>query len=207
MLELRLYHSIPPFPRMKFFISLIASLTAAAVLGSCQQQKAYPVFFLVQDSNTVTEAADSTSARMIVKFNGVTYTRMPIMSLDHFEKFQSHVNPDGSYGVTLYARKEWRNRLYYNTVDKSGMLMLPVVNGLAMEPMRITPVNDGVLVIWNGLNGYDLKMISRTVDPIHPELEEKRYKKKNPRPLPKKPEDVKNQTRDFTGRTVGEIYG
>ena len=86
------------------------------------------------------------------------------------------------------------------------MLMLPVVNGLAMEPMRITPVNDGVLVIWNGLNGYDLKQISRTVEPIDEELEKKRYKKENPRPIPKKPEDVKRQTRDFTGRTVGELF-
>ncbi len=173
----------------------------------CQQgQRAYPVYFLVQDSNTVTEAADSTSAKMIVRYKGTTYTRMPIMSLDHFEKYQSHLNPDGSYGVTLYARKEWRNRLYYNTVEKRGMLMLPVVNGLAMEPMRISPVNDGVLVIWNGLNGYDLKMIARTVQPIDEELEEKRFKSKNPRPLPTKPEDVEKQTRDFTGRTVGEIF-
>jgi hypothetical protein len=193
---------------MKIFHSIITTLAAAAVMCSCQQsQRAYPVFFLVQDANTVSEVADSASARMIVKFKGVTYTRMPIMSLDHFEKFQSHLNPDGSYGVTLYAKKEWRNRLYYNTIEKSGMLMLPVVNGLAMQPMRIAPVNDGVLVIWSGLNGYDLKMIAETVDPIDPELEKKRFKKKNPRPLPKKPEDVKNQTRDFTGRTVGEIYG
>ncbi len=204
MLELRLYHRIRI---MKFLISLISTLSVAAALSCCQQtQKAYPVYFLVQDANTVTEAAESTSARMIVKFNGVTYTRMPIMSLDHFEKFRSHLNPDGSYGVTLYAKKEWRNRLYYNTIEKSGMLMLPVVNGLAMEPMRISPVNDGVLVIWNGLNGYDLKMISRTIDPINPEIEKKRYKNSNPRPLPTKPENVQDQTRDFTGRTVGEIY-
>ena len=191
---------------MKILQTITATLAFAAALSSCQSQRAYPVFFLVQDSNTVSDAADSTSARMIVKFNGVTYTRMPIMSLDHFEKFKSHLNPDGSYGVTLFAKKEWRNRLYYNTVEKSGMLMLPVVNGLAMEPMRIAPVNDGVLVIWNGLNGYDLKQIARSVDPVDEELEKKRYKDENPRPLPKKPEDVKTQTKDFTGRTVGELF-
>ena len=191
---------------MKVFRTILTGIAAAACICSCQQQRAYPVYFLVQAANSVTDAADSTSTRMIVRHNGVTYTRMPIMSLDHFEKFQSHLNPDGSYGVTLYAHKEWRNRLYFNTVDKNGMLMLPVVNGLAMEPMRITPVNDGVLVIWNGLNGYDLKQISRTVEPIDEELEKKRYKKENPRPIPKKPEDVKRQTRDFTGRTVGELF-
>ena len=192
---------------MKNLSSMIAAIAAAVLACSCQQsQRAYPVYFLVQDANTVTDAADSTSTRMIVRYNGVTYTRMPIMSLDHFEKFQSHLNPDGSYGVTLYARKVGRNRLYFNTVEKRGMLMLPVVNGLAMEPMRIAPVNDGVLVIWNGLNGYDLKQISRSVDPIDEELEKKRYKDKNPRPLPKKPDKVKHQTKDFTGRTVGELF-
>lgn len=192
---------------MKYLHQIIFSIAAAVLACSCQSQKAYPVFFLVQESNTAGDAAESTSAKHIVRFNGVTYTRMPIMSLDHFEKFKSHLNPqDGSYGVTLYAKKEWRNRLYFNTVEKSGMLMLPVVNGLAMEPMRIAPVNDGILVIWGGLNGYDLQMISRTVSPVDEELEKKRYKKENPRPLPQKPENVQSQVKDFTGRTVGEIY-
>ena len=63
-----------------------------------------------------------------------------------------------------------------------------------------------MLVIWNGLNGYDLKQIARSVDPVDEELEKKRYKDENPRPLPKKPEDVKTQTKDFTGRTVGELF-
>ena len=85
------------------------------------------------------------------------------------------------------------------------MLMLPVVNGLAMEPMRIEPVSDGILKIWNGLNGYDLKQISRTVKPVNPEIEEKRYLDENPRPIPKLPKNPQ-QRRDFTGRPVGEIF-
>lgn len=191
----------------KNIFTIALAVAAAALTCSCQNQKAYPVFFLVQDSNTVGDSAESTSAKHIVRYNGVTYTRMPIMSLDHFEKFQSHLNQnDGSYGVTLYAKKEWRNRLYFNTVEKSGMLMLPVVNGLAMEPMRIDPISDGILVIWNGLNGYDLRMIARTVSPIDEELEKKRYKEENPRPLPQKPKNPAPQMKDFTGRTVGEIY-
>ena len=68
-----------------------------------------------------------------------------------------------------------------------------------------TSASDGILKIWNGLNGYDLKQISRTVEPMDPEIEEKRYLDENPRPLPKMPENVQ-QRRDFTGRTVGEIF-
>lgn len=190
---------------MKVFRTIVA---AAGILlaSSCQQgQKAYPVFFLVQDSNTVSDAMDSTSARMVVRHDGVTYTRMPVLSLDHFERYESHLNPDdGSYGVTLYGKKSSHNRIYSSTVSKSGMLMLPVVNGLAMTPMVIDPVHDGKLVIWGGLNGYDLKMIAKSVQPINKELEEKRFLDKNPRPLPK---DMRREdaVRDFTGRTVREI--
>lgn len=190
---------------MKIFQT--ATIISAAIIGllsSCQQQKAYPVFFLVQESHD--DPAAYTSARHFVYFQGRAYTKTPVMTLNHFEKFQSELDPtDGSYGVTLYAKPEWRMHLYTQTLNKDGLLMLPVVNGLAMEPMRITPVGDGILKIWNGLNGYDLKQISRTLKPVNPEIEEKRYLSKNPRPIPKMPKDVQ-QRRDFTGRTVGELY-
>ena len=185
-------------------IATFTMAAAGAFLCSCQSQKAYPVFFLAQESHD--DPAAYTSASHFVYFNGRAYTKVPVMTLDHFEKFKSELDPtDGSYGVTLYAKPEWKMNLYSQTLHKDGMLMLPVVNGLAMEPLRITPVSDGILKIWNGLNGYDLKQIARTVKPINPEIEEKRYLSKNPRPVPTRPENVQ-QRRDFTGRTVGELY-
>ncbi len=184
-----------------------ASILAAgvtAVFGTACQQKTYPVFFIAQESHD--DPSSYTSSRHILYFNNIAYTRTPVMTLNHFAKFRSELDPvNGSYGVTLYAKPEWRNHLYHQTMEKNGMLLLPVVNGLAMEPMRIAPVSDGILKIWSGLNGYDLKQISRTVEPINPEIEEKRYLSKNPRPIPKMPKDVQ-QRRDFTGRTVGEIF-
>ncbi|MBQ1960227.1 MAG: hypothetical protein II349_01735 [Akkermansia sp.] len=63
----------------------------------------------------------------------------------------------------------------------------------------------GELVIWNGLNGYDLKQIAKTVTPMVPEIEEKRFLEKNPRPLPEKPKNP-SQTKDHTGRTIGELF-
>ena len=87
------------------------------------------------------------------------------------------------------------------------MLILPVVNGLAFQPLRIDgPITDGKLVIWNGLNGYDLKQIARDIKPENPEMEKKRFKKKNPRPLPKLKRDDRNQKKDHTGRVIGEIF-
>lgn len=184
--------------------SIVTAAIAAIVSCSCQQKGTYPVFFLAQESYD--DPSAHTSAKHFVFFNGKAYTRMPIMTLNHFERFQSELDPtDGSYGVTLYAKPEWRMHLYTHTLEKRGMLMLPVVNGLAMEPMRIEPVSDGILKIWNGLNGYDLKQISRTVKPVNPEIEKKRYLDENPRPIPKLPKNPQ-QRRDFTGRPVGEIF-
>lgn len=191
---------------MKFLqtASAIAAI-GAALLCSCQQ-KTYPVLFLAQEGHDDQDPAAYTSAKHIVYYNGRAYTRSPVMTLNHFAKFKSELDPtDGSYGVTLFAKPEWKMHLYTQTLHKDGLIMLPVVNGLAMEPMRISPVSDGILKIWNGLNGYDLWRISRTVEPINPEIEEKRYLKENPRPIPKMPKDVQ-QRKDFTGRTVGEIF-
>lgn len=187
-----------------FRTASILTAAAAGVFCTACQQKAYPVFFMAQEAHD--DPSAYTSARQIVYYNNIAYTRAPMMTLNHFAKFQSELDPvNGSYGITLYAKPEWRNHLFTQTLHKDGMLLLPVVNGLAMEPMRIAPVSDGILKIWSGLNGYDLKQISRTVEPINPEIEEKRYLSKNPRPIPKMPKDAQ-QHKDFTGRTVGEIF-
>lgn len=184
----------------RFFPAFV--LAASVCLVSCQQnKKAYPVYFLTQASGT------QEGARFLVIYKGTPYTRMPILSLDHVDQFQSFLAADGSYGVQFKLKKQWSNRLYQASIECRGMNLLPVVNGLAFEPQRFDgPVADGVLVIWSGLNGYDLKQIGRTVNPVHPEIEEKRYRDKNPRPLPQKPKNVKSQVKDPTGRTIGELY-
>ena len=61
-------------------------------------------------------------------------------------------------------------------------------------------------MIWNGLNGYDLKMIARTITPENPEMEKKRFLDENPRPLPKLDKDDKNSAKDHTGRVIGELF-
>ncbi len=184
--------------KLRFLLPLICALTAC--FSSCQSQRAYPVYFLTEARGT------ESGSRFLIMYRGRPYTKLPILTLEHFEKFRSFVNPNGSYGVELFIKKEWRTRLYMATQENIGLLLLPVVNGLAFEPQRIDrAVTDGELVIWNGLNGYDLKQIAKTVEPMIPEIEEKRYLDKNPRPLPEKPKGV-SQTKDHTGRTIGELF-
>ena len=178
---------------------LLCSLAAAAILGSCQQ-KPYRAYFLTESSNPQGGAAFN------VRYNGRMYNNMPIMSLKHFEKFKSFMADDGSYGVVLYTPKEYRMRLYSETQQNIGKHLLPVVDGLAFTPMEIDcGITDGQLIIWSGLNGYDLRRMSETLEPIDPEIEEKRYLDDNPRPKPELPKNA-SPTKDEHGRLVPEIY-
>ena len=141
-----------------------------------------------------------------MRYNGRMYNRMPIMSLKHFEKFKSFMADDGSYGAVLYTPKEYRMRLYTETQQNIGKHILPVIDGLAFEPMEIDcGISDGQLIIWGGLNGYDLRRISETLEPVDPEMEEKRYLDDDPRPKPELPKEAAPQ-KDEHGRIIPELY-
>ncbi len=175
-------------------------VVAFSLFPSCQQQKAYPVYFLTENNGT------EEGAGFIIKYGPRYYVRQPMLSLDHFEKFRSFLNDDGTYGVELFVKKQYRTRLYTATQQHIGRHMLPVVNGFAFAPMKIDRgIEDGELVIWGGLNGYDLKQMSLTLTPVDEELEKKRYKNKNPRPVPERPK-VQSQSRDLNDRTIPELY-
>lgn len=184
---------------MKKALFYLCATAGWLVLSSCQQ-KQYKAYFLAESS--VPEAG----AAFNVRYNGRMYARMPIMSLKHFEKFKSFMADDGSYGVVLYTPKEYRTRLFTETQQNIGKHLLPVFDGLAFDPMEIDcGITDGQLIIWGGLNGYDLKRISETVDPVDEEMEEKRYLDKDPRPKPELPKDAA-PSKDEHGRLIPELY-
>lgn len=180
---------------------IVMSLLAAAALTACQQ-KPYPIFFLTEESTV-----DGNTSKMIIMHNGKPYTRMPALSHKHIASYKSFLAKDGSYGVEFTFKPEMRRRLYAISLEKAGMQILPVVNGLAFQPVRIDrPVTDGKLVIWGGLNGYDLKEIARDITPIDEELEKKRFLDKNPRPIPKLQKDKMKTQKDYTGRVLSELF-
>ncbi len=172
---------------------------ACSLLVGCQQ-RSYPLFFLTENNGS------EEGAGFIVKYGPRYYKRMPMLALDHFDKFRSFLNSDGTYGVELFVKKEYRTRLYLETQGNIGKHMLPVVNGFAFAPMKIDrAITDGEVVIWGGLNGYDLKQIGRTVKPVDESIEKKRYRSTNPRPKPEVPK-VRGQSRDQNDRTIPELY-
>lgn len=183
--------------------ALACGAAAWCTLVSCQQAP-YPIFFLSEAEG----GTAGTSAKFILMYNGKTYVRTPLITHEQIESYHSFMSmQDGSYGVVFTLKKEWRNRLYGQTVNREGSLILPIVNGLAFQPLRVDgPIVDGKLVIWNGLNGYDLKQIARDIKPEVPEIEKKRFKDKNPRPRPKLKPGDRNAQKDHTGRAIGEIF-
>jgi len=106
----------------------------------------------------------------------------------------------------LYTPKEYRMRLYTETQQNLGKHILPVIDGLAFDPMEIDcGISDGQLIIWGGLNGYDLRRISETLEPVDPEIEEKRYLDDDPRPKPELPKEAAPM-KDEHGRIIPELY-
>ncbi len=165
-------------------LSLLMSATALGIcaLVSCESRP-YPVGFHLEADG------GEGGSNFVVKHKGRFYDRSPFLTLVHFQKFASFLNPDGSYCVVFEAKPEMQMRLNAMTQANIGKHILPTVAGLSFEPLLIKkPNTDGKLVIWNGLNGYDLYMISKHVEPAQPEIEEKRYLKEDPRPPRPKPQ-------------------
>lgn len=180
------------------------ALAAIALLTACQQSP-YPIFFLMEEGHDAT----GMTSKQVVRYRNHTYRKLPLINHEHIEKFRSFLDMKGGYGVVFTLKREWRNRLMSDTTNKRGHFILPLVAGYAFQPVRIdAPINDGQLVIWSGLNGYDLKEIARTIKPENPELEKKRFKSTNPRSKPELDAEQQNhaQQKDHTGRTIGEIH-
>lgn len=169
---------------MKTLFSTVALCVAALIATSCASRP-YPVGFHMEvdmgPGNA--EFLSQTNNRFVIEHQGRYYDRSPFISTRMFDRYASFINPDGSYGVEFLVEDEWRMRLYAETQSNINKYILPTVNGLSFEIVHISrPIVDGRLVIWGGLNGYDLKMINETVKAAHPEIEEKRFLEKDPRP-------------------------
>ncbi len=176
---------------------LIATCCALG-LSACSDPP-YSIMFLSEADNA------NAGAKLTVSFHKRYYDKLPLLSLQHFSSFKSFLSTDGSYGVVLYVNKMYNQRLFTATAAKHNKMLLPVVGGLAFEPLLITrPISDGQLVLWGGLNGYDLYRISQELRPLNPEIEKKRYLEETPRPLPKvKPSgDIE---KDLQGRLIPQV--
>ena len=63
-----------------------------------------------------------------------------------------------TYGLVFKLNKQAARRLFASTTNNRGKLLLALVNGQALGVVRIDkPVNDGILVIWNGVTTQEIQ--------------------------------------------------
>lgn len=174
---------------MSSFLLRLLSVGIVALAVSCAN-KPYPVMFHMES-----DSHGEGGLKFSRPFKGKYYDVTPFASTQMFKQYASFVNPDGSYGAQFLVEDEWRMRIQQLTTAKKGKTILPTVNGLGMERMLIDkPITDGILVIWSGLNGYDLKMINESIDAANIAIEKPRFLDDDPRPRPKinKPKNTSN---------------
>lgn len=63
-----------------------------------------------------------------------------------------------TFGAMFLLERVAANRLVHYSTQRQGLYMVSVVNGKVSEPVVIDrPINDGVLIIWEGLTLRDLR--------------------------------------------------
>jgi len=86
--------------------------------------------------------------------------------------FPSPHNDDG-YGMIFKLDKDSVRRLKLLTTDNNGKHLLVLMNGKAVDMLRIDkPVTDGIICVWRGLSASDV----RKADTLGPRIGEDKKK-------------------------------
>ena len=109
------------------------------MLCSCGPDK-YPISFHME-----TGATDS--KKFAFERDGHYYSKAPFISHKDIESYYSFPAPDNTYGIVVNVRKGLGSRVEGITAANLGRQILPIVNGHAMQPLRLysKPVTSGKL--------------------------------------------------------------
>ena len=156
---------------MKMLLFFLGSL----MLCSCGPDK-YPVSFHME-----TGATDS--KKFAFERDGHYYSKAPFISQKDIESYYSFPAEDNTYGIVVNVRKGLDSRVEGVTAANLGKQILPVVNGHAMQPLRLynKPVTSGKLAVIN-----KLAAVTKPLLPIKDPTQEKKEAKE--------PEEHKDRT-------------
>ncbi|KAA4218987.1 hypothetical protein F3D15_25805, partial [Bacteroides ovatus] len=110
---------------MKMLLFFFGSL----MLCSCGPDK-YPISFHME-----TGATDS--KKFAFERDGHYYSKAPFISHKDIESYYSFPAPDNTYGIVVIVRKGLGSRVEGITAANLGRQILPIVNGHAMQPLRL----------------------------------------------------------------------
>lgn len=147
---------------MKMLLFLFSSL----MLCSCGPDK-YPISFHME-----TGATDS--KKFAFERDGHYYSKAPFISHKDIESYYSFPAPDNTYGIVVNVRKGLGSRVEGITASNLGRQILPIVNGHAMQPLRLysKPVTSGKLAVMGGFSPADLAAMAEFIPPADPKREE-----------------------------------
>lgn len=138
---------------MKMLLFLFSSL----MLCSCGPDK-YPISFHME-----TGATDS--KKFAFERDGHYYSKAPFISHKDIESYYSFPAPDNTYGIVVNVRKGLGSRVEGITASNLGRQILPIVNGHAMQPLRLysKPVTSGKLAVMGGFSPADLAAMAEFI--------------------------------------------
>ena len=147
---------------MKMLLFFFGSL----MLCSCGPDK-YPISFHME-----TGATDS--KKFAFERDGHYYSKAPFISHKDIESYYSFPAPDNTYGIVVNVRKGLGSRVEGITAANLGRQILPIVNGHAMQPLRLysKPVTSGKLAVMGGFSPADLAAMAEFIPPADPKREE-----------------------------------
>lgn len=147
---------------MKMLLFLFGSL----MLCSCGPDK-YPISFHM-------EAGATDSKKFAFERDGHYYSKAPFISHKDIESYYSFPAPDNTYGIVVNVRKGLGSRVEGITASNLGRQILPIVNGHAMQPLRLysKPVTSGKLAVMGGFSPADLAAMAEFIPPADPKREE-----------------------------------
>ena len=124
-----------------------------------------------------TDATENPKMIFAQEIGGVTryFRRIPEISIKDMAVFTPFPNESGDYGVVFRLKPRGANRLSAFTAVNQGRHLLATINGRAVDTVVIdSQIQDGVLVVWKGLNLPDIQ----SLDAVLPRAGEEGKKKR-----------------------------
>jgi hypothetical protein len=113
-----------------------------------------------------TEATDNPKMIFPQDVAGVTryFRRIPEISTKDLAVFTAFPSDSGDYGLVFRLKPRVVNRLSAVTAANQRRWLLATVNGRAVDAVMIdAQIDDGVLVVWKGVNLPDIESLDATL--------------------------------------------
>ena len=138
---------------------LLLSLLLIPTLATASGKKTPPASISFHMEGSAAEAPKF--ARQFETLAGMGYFRkVPEVSTKNITSFSPFPADDKkTYGIVFKLDTQGTKRLLEATTMNQGKLLLALVNGQPLGVVRIDkPVNDGMLVIWNGITQQEISL-------------------------------------------------